>query len=599
MISIVQSGDVYRLSFRYDPILISIIKEVPTRKYEPDTKTWTISKQYLGWLLRELDSSPYRTMYQVTSEEELNQNYAIDTTVTIPDEDISDVVYRVKEGAKPFQHQLDFMKFALHRQRAGNLRGFILADDQGLAKTCSAINLALYNRDRYGWKHCLIVCCVNSAKYTWLDEIELHTQGAEHGYILGSRYRRNGSINYVGSSADKLHDLQTGTMFKSEELLPYFIITNIETLRYKVKGKYSITAQLIANIQAGDIGMICLDEIHKNTHPGSIQGRQLLNLYKHSGDMCMFLPMTGTPIVKKPTDAFLPLKLIGVLGKTNFSTWCSNFCIYGAFNDIIGYKNIKHLKNMLQNNMLRRLKSDVLDLPPKLQHVIYVENSPYQVKLYRKVQADIRSRKAEIMESNNPLVEFLKLRQVNGSPELVDDTCIVDKFYPSKVSKLGTLLELLAEIHNRGEKVIIFSNWVKPLRTIYRFVATEYDTVAFTGTMSDCDRESAKHRFMHDANCTVMLGTVGAMGVSHTLTAASNVIFYDECWNPSDKVQAEDRAYRIGTSKTLNVYTLIAKDTVDDAVHKILYTKAAISKYIVDNDLKIKEDPVLFDILAG
>ena len=151
----------------------------------------------------------------------------------------------------------------------------------------------------------------------------------------------------------------------------------------------------------------------------------------------------------------------------------------------------------------------------------------------------------------------------------------------------------------RGEKVIIFSNWVEPLRTIYRFLAPHYRVVSITGTMSVEAREESKRIFMEDSNCKIIIGTIGAMGTSHTLTAATNVIFYDEPWTPSDKAQAEDRAHRIGTTQSLNVYTIITKDTIDERVHNILYSKDMITKYIVDDKLDIKNNPKLFDFLLG
>jgi SNF2 family DNA or RNA helicase len=89
------------------------------------------------------------------------------------------------------------------------------------------------------------------------------------------------------------------------------------------------------------------------------------------------------------------------------------------------------------------------------------------------------------------------------------------------------------------------------------------------------------------------------MGVSATLTAATNVIFYDDCWTPSDKEQCEDRAYRIGTTKSVNIYTLVSKGTIDEYVYKILEDKAAIAKFIVDDKLDLKRNPELFDFLLG
>ena len=85
----------------------------------------------------------------------------------------------------------------------------------------------------------------------------------------------------------------------------------------------------------------------------------------------------------------------------------------------------------------------------------------------------------------------------------------------------------------------------------------------------------------------------------HTLTVANNVIFYDEPWNATDKEQAEDRVHRIGTSQSVNIYTIITKGTVDERVHDIIFTKSGVSKYIVDGSLDIHSNPELFDLLLS
>ena len=193
----------------------------------------------------------------------------------------------------------------------------------------------------------------------------------------------------------------------------------------------------------------------------------------------------------------------------------------------------------------------------------------------------------------------MRLRQVNGSPEIVDKNLKIDSSYISKNAKLKRLLEILEEIHERGEKVIVFSNWVEPLRTLYKFVSKKYKTCCYTGTMSTEDREKNKRVFQNNPEYTVMVGTIGAMGTSHTLTAANNVIFFDEPWTATDKAQAEDRAHRAGTSKSVNIITILSKDTIDDRVHDIVYGKDCVAGYIVDGKLDIHNNPELFDKLLG
>lgn len=470
-------------------------------------------------------------------------------------------------------------------------------------KTLEVMNYALYQRKVSGYKHCLILCCVNSAKFSWQEDIMKHTNGVEHAYILGTRKKRDGTFRYNTSGAEKLEDLQTRHMYgdKSAPELPYFIILNIEALRMKEGKQYCITEKIISMIIRRELQMVAIDEVHKNISPKSSQGKLILQIKKKTGRGAEWVPMTGTPIVNKPTDLYTPLKLIDAHNVKDFWSWCQRFVIYGGYGDheILGYKNIPLLKNLLQKNMLRRLKSDVLDLPDKIYYTEYVENTPRQNKLYLDVQQGLYARKDQILQSMNPLAEMLKLRQVNGSPELIDDTIKVDDKYLSVNAKLVRLLELIDEIIERNEKVVVFSNWVTPLKTLYQFISKRYKTACFTGTMSEADRQKHKRVFINNPNYKVMLGTIGALGTNHTLTVANNVIFYDEPWTPADKVQAEDRCHRISASSPVNIYTLLSKGTIDESVHKIVYDKQDISNFIVDGKLDLRNNPELFDKLLG
>ncbi len=603
MITVIQNNDVYIIRFQYDPQIISLIKNVPGRCWDAQKKYWTVPKDRLGFLLNQFNGTPYEPYVEVYNDERISENATLDSTVNIPDIDISDVDYQVEEGLNPFPHQLDFMKYAINKQNNGDFSGFILSDQQGLTKTNEVMNLALYNRKKYGISHCLIICCINSAKYNWLYDIQKHTNGAEVPYILGSRKKRDGSIDYNGSSVNKLQDLVSGHMFskETEPELPFFLIMNIEAIRFKQNRHYTIREQIAQLANAGYINMIALDEIHIHCSASSQNGKQILELKKSIRVDVEWIPMTGTPIVNKPTDVYIPLKLVNGHHFTSYYKWQQNFCVFGGFGDheVLTYKNIPELKDWLQSKMLRRLKKDVLDLPEKLHIVEYVENTPYQTQLYRTVQTDMLAHVEEIKSSSNPAVKYLRLRQINGSPELVDTTLKVDKDYLSKNAKLLRLIELVQSIVAYDEKVVIFSNWVEPLRTIYRFLASRYKVCVFTGTMSDADCEKHKQAFINNPECKILLGTTEKLGVSHTLTVAHNVIFYDEPWNYAKFEQAEDRCHRAGTTSTVNVYSLLTKDTVDDRVHDIIMTKDGVSKYVVDGQLDFKNNPKLVEYLLG
>lgn len=755
MISIIQNNDVYEIRFKYDPRLLSYIRDVPGRQWIAEHKVWTVPKNNLGWFLNAIKDTPYENQVQLHSDEHIGENEKLESTAVarIPDIDISDITQYVQEGSVLYPHQLDFLKFA--KSKLG--KGFILADDMGClasdtkiivknddlggkdmgssiliiaglndmfrvyhncrtfkilslkedtgeffyntvrdvlykgmrkvywlktyrnsiratgdhefyttrgyvqlhdlkigdyivsnynsqmmydlvlsisedgkeavydivmeepyrnfvannmvvhncGKTLEVLNYALYQHKVSGYKHCLIICCVNSAKFSWQEDIEKHTNGQEHAYILGTRKKRGGGYNYNTSGKKKVEDLETGHMYGDPNApeLPYFIITNIESLRTSEKRKYILEEAIIKMIKSGDLNMIPIDEIHKNASPKATQGKLILDIKKRTGNQVEWIPMTGTPIVNRPTDVYTPLRLVNGHDVKSYYTWCQSFCIYGGFGDyeVVEYKNINFLKEMLQDNMLRRLKTEVLaDLPPKIYYTEYVENTSYQQKLYSDVLKGIYQNKSQILASVNPLAQMLRLRQVNGSPELVETAInVADKEYLAKNAKLCRLIILVDEIIDRGEKVVIFSNWVEPLRTIYRYVSARYKTACYTGTMPEDERQTHKKWFIEDPDCKIMLGTIGALGVNHTLTVANNCILYDMPWQNAARIQAEDRLVRIGQDKPVNVYTLITKDTIDEAVYKILTDKQAISDFMVDDSLDLKKNPELFDLLLG
>ncbi|MBQ3185909.1 MAG: DEAD/DEAH box helicase [Firmicutes bacterium] len=604
MIQISQNNDVYEIRSKYDPTFIEIIKSIPGRRWLPDPKVWTIPLDKLGFLLNAVVGTDYEDALQINSQEYLGVNQTFDKTKTIPDVDISKVKFYVEDGKELYQHQKDTMKYALYRDQTGRHSGFLLGDQPGLGKTLSVMNLALHRKLTRKDKHCLVICCINTAKYNWYEDIIKHTNGEQIPYLIGTRKNRKG-VESIRGSKEKLDDLLTLKKYgqkKNGEKLPYFLIINIEAIRYKEGRKYPIADRIIELINEGKINMIAVDEIHKNCSPTSNQGKQVLKIKKQTGKKLEWIPMTGTPITKSPLDCFLPFRLIDAHDYSSFYLWSQNFCVYGGFggHEVIGYKNMPQLKSMVQDNMLRRLKKDVLDLPPKIHITEYVENTPYQQRLYAQVRGDMLAQKGVLQASMNPLAQFIRLRQVNGYPEVIDKNLSpTSKDYLSKNAKMKRILEIIDLHVSQGEKVVVYSNWVEPLRTLYRYVSKKYKTCCYTGTMSDADKEKNKRVFTTNPEYMVMLGTIGALGTSHTLTVAHVEIFFDEPWNATDKEQAEDRCHRISATEPLMIYTMLTTGTVDDRVHNIVYTKDGIAKYIVDDDLDFKKHPELFDLLLS
>ena len=607
MITIIQDKDVYRIQFRYDPTLVFLIKQVPGKLWNPENKYWTLPLDKLGFFLAQIKGTPYEKQVNLISNENIGKDSEFPITEDIPDVDISNYRFRIQNNKSPYKHQIDFLKYAVARQNSGKLSGFLLLDEMGTGKTLEGMNLAIYNKENLNTQHVLIICCINTSKYNWIEDITKHSNKEFDPYLLGSRKKRDGQLKSDMTSADKLYDLVHCTRYGSkDDPLPFFNIVNVEALRMSSNGKYLIADEIIKLVNTGFFQMILIDEIHKNMSPQSQQGKQLNRIKKYTENRCMWIPITGTPIVRRPLDLYLPLRLVDAHNYTSFWKWSQNFCIYGGFggHEVIGYKNIDQLKFMLQYNSIRRLKKDILDLPPKVEYNEYVENSTYQKKLYKQYETELKNNREECVKSLNPLSMFLKLRQINGSPELVDEYCqnlLRDKKYKEYINrnaKLSKLLDILSDIHERGEKVVIFSNWVQPLRTIYQLISKKYKTCVYTGTMNEKDRQHHKDVFINNPHYTVMIGTIGALGTSHTLTVARNAIFYDLPWNMTDFSQASDRIHRVGTNQSVMIYKLITKDTVDERVDQIMFDKQGISGFIVD-DIDIHSNPRLFDLLLS
>ena len=531
----------------YDPTIISRIKELSTRIYISEQKCWEI---------------PYSLIHIVCNK--TFKDYTIKLTgkfeETPEKEDLIPDNYTFK--TKPYSYQLDGIEYGLEHDT------WLLGDDQGLGKTLQIINIAAINKLK-GAKHCLIICGINGLKYNWEQEIALHSN--EKSWILGTRYRKN-SKAYIGTSQDKLDDLNN---------LPqncYFIITNIETLRqlaYRKNNKmiFPIVDRINTLCKIGEIDMIVIDEAHKVKNPTSQQGKAFLSLKSHRR-----IALSGTFLMNSPLDLFVPLKWTKYI-TSSFYEFKRHYCVLGGFGgtEVLSYKNLEELQQIMSVAMLRRVKTEVLDLPPKIHTIEYVEMSSKQASIYEEVKTALRKDIDKIKLSNNPMSELIRLRQATGWTGILSSTV-------QESAKINRLEELVEDLYKRGEKCIVFSNW-SAITDIVKQKLKKYNPAYITGEVDETIRAKEKDRFQNDKDCYVMIGTIGALGTGFTLTAAQTVIFMDSPWNRALKDQAEDRAHRIGTKGTVNIITLVTKNTIDESVEEIVYSKGKMSDLLIDGKL--------------
>lgn len=532
------------VTFDYDPKIVDIVKTVNFRFYNPNTTCWEIPISQLEDFISKLH----------------NYDIQLSGKLEVLNEKVQDLIPKNFEyKTKPYSHQEIALKYGMKYDR------WFLGDEQGLGKTKQAIDIAVARKLKYGYKHCLIVCGVNTLKWNWVNEILTHSN--EKPWILGQKEGKNGKIK-IGGTKDKVADLKS--ILDGNDIDAYFIITNVESFRDE-----NIANSIKQLCDKKTINMCVADEMHKMKNPTAQQTKGFLKCLP----ACR-IGMTGTPLMNNPLDLYVILKWLGYETHA-FYSFKNHYCVMGGYGgyEIIGYRNMEELTSKMRTIMLRRLKQDVLDLPEKVYVSEYVDMTPKQAVVYKEVEASIKCNIDLIKADNNPLSKLIRLRQATGYTGILSSEI-------QESAKLDRLVDLVEECISNGKKCLVFSNWTQMTDIIGAiFDKCGAKCAQITGETPDSQRQFIVDNFQTTDDIKVLVGTIGAMGTGLTLTAATTVIFVDEPWNKALFDQAVDRVHRIGTKENITIYSLMCKDTIDERIHDIIYKKGAMSDAIIDGKI--------------
>lgn len=469
---------------------------------------------------------------------------------------------------KPFQHQIDFLKYSESNECV------LLRDDPGLGKTKQSLDLIM-NRKRTGQiNRALIVCCVGGLQYNWLREVKKHTD--LRGYILGTRpANKLGTATRIGSNKDKLNDLK---MAKAD-----ILICNVEMLR-----DTACLIQLQLMIAKGDLGMIVVDEVHKCKNTKAQQTAGLFSLHPRYK-----LGLTGTPIINSPMDLYGISCWLGHELRS-FSKYRDSYCIMGGFKNkqIVGYHNLQDLTARLDMWSLRRRKEDCLDLPEKTVIYSQVEMTNSQKSLYKDVLKDIRDRPEDILALPTPMGRFVGLRKVTSCPSVVSEN-----WDGEDCAKFQETLRLVEEALQNNQKVVIYTWYVFTLQYL-NIQLRKHGIIpaVIYGEMSLEARNANEQAFQTNPDCKVILGNYQTMGTGIELTAASLVIEYELPWTYADEKQGQDRCHRIGQNKNITCIRLVSKDTIDERVVEVVDMKEDLEEQV--NNRKSMEEIVRKSLIS-
>ena len=433
-----------------------------------------------------------------------------------------------------------------------NAFGGILADDMGLGKTLQTITLILADylenmeRNEESPGTTLIVCPA-SLVYNWEEELARFAPVLIARMILGSREERKKQIeNY--KDVDVLitsYDLMRRDIDLYEDCLFRFVIAD--------------EAQYIKN-------------------PGTASAKSL----KLIKSVTRFA-LTGTPIENRLSELW-----------SIFDFLMPGFLYdYGTFRDMIEIPVTRYhdeeatrmLQRMVTPFILRRMKEDVLsDLPEKMEDKLTVVLGEDQQHLYDaqalKLLESLQSQTGEEFNRNRIriLADLMRLRQICCDPSL----CFED--YQGGSAKREVCLELIRNLQDGGHKALVFSQFTSMLDLLEKDL--EEAGISFykiTGAVSKARRMELVKAFNQD-DTPVFLISLKAGGTGLNLTGADVVIHYDPWWNTAAQDQATDRTHRIGQTRPVNVYRLIARGSIEERIMDLQRSKKNLADLVMASE---------------
>lgn len=244
------------------------------------------------------------------------------------------------------------------------------------------------------------------------------------------------------------------------------------------------------------------------------------------------------------------------------------------------------LARALRPFILRRTKGQVAaELPEKTEQTIYCDLEAKERKLYNELRDYYRARllKGDAPEGNGRfkiqvLEALLRLRQAACHPGLIDRKKTAE---PS--AKIDTLLAQLDQVLEENHKILVFSQFTSLLAIVRsRLDAANIPYAYLDGRTRD--REARVEQFQSDPGVKLFLISLKAGGLGLNLHAAEYVYLLDPWWNPAVEAQAIDRAHRIGQTRRVFAYRLIARDTVEEKVLALQQSKRDLADAIISAD---------------
>jgi superfamily II DNA or RNA helicase len=442
------------------------------------------------------------------------------------------------------QAGFDWLSF-LYDHRLGG----ILADDMGLGKTLQAIALIIHARDQASGSATgaaaapFLVVAPTSVVSNWAAECARFAPSLRVATITQTAAKRGTSLAQVAQGADVV--ITSYTLFR----LDYDSYDGLDWA-----GLLLDEAQFVKNHQS-------------RAHQCA---RRLKTPFK--------LAVTGTPMENNLMElwSLLSITAPGLFPSPGrFTDYYRKPIETDADADRLG-----QLRRRIRPFMLRRTKDQVAgDLPEKQEQVLELELNPKHRRVYDTHLARERQKVLGLIDDLNAN-RFEIFRSLTMLRQLSLDASLYDEKYAAIPStKLDALLELLEDTVAEGHRTLIFSQFTQYLgKARDRLDAAGISYSYLDGKTRG--RARVIDEFKNGTN-SVFLISLKAGGFGLNLTEADYVILLDPWWNPATEAQAVDRVHRIGQTKNVMVYRLVAKDTIEEKVMALKATKARLFESVM------------------
>lgn len=421
--------------------------------------------------------------------------------------------------------------------------GGILADDMGLGKTLQAIAVLLAAKEE-GKEGPSLVVSPAALVFNWGEELNRFAPKLRVSLIVGSQEERRQKL----ASWQEADVLVTSYDLLKRDILLYedkqFLYQIIDEAQY-IKNHTTAAAKAVKVVKSQVRFALTGTPIENRLSELWSIFDYLMPGFLYSYDV--FKKEMETPIVKNKDE-----------------------------------EAMKRLQKMAGPFILRRLKEDVLkDLPEKLEESRYVKFGGTQQKLY---DGQVLHMKESLARQDNEefsknkmriLAELTRLRQICCDPSLCFEN------YKGEAAKLEACMQLIQSAMDGGHRMLVFSQFTSMLE-ILQSSLDDADISYFTITGSTPKEKRLQMvKEFNEGTVPVFLISLKAGGVGLNLTGADMVIHYDPWWNLAVQNQATDRAHRIGQTKKVTVYKLIAKNTIEEKIEKLQETKKDLAEQVI------------------